>query len=77
MSKPEVDLDLASCGVRVTRQFERSRLEEELYEAVYESLLVESPLAPLAGRRERSVDTAVDRAREPLILKACVETVPA
>jgi hypothetical protein len=40
MSDPELERGLALRGVRVSRRFERSYLEEELYEAVYEELLL-------------------------------------
>jgi hypothetical protein len=34
--------ELALGGVRIRRQFERSRLEEDLFEAVYDALLMGS-----------------------------------
>ena len=39
MSEQEVVLG----GLRVRRQFERSRLEQDLFEAVYDALLLELP----------------------------------
>ena len=48
--------EVAGGGMRVRRRFERSRLEQDLFEAVYEVLLVEP--ASDSGAVERSVPTA-------------------
>jgi hypothetical protein len=82
MSEPELEGELASRGVRVTRRFERSRLEEELYEAAYEALLTElsAPIASDAGWSRlgaESIDEAVEESPKACRPTMLVEAVPA
>jgi hypothetical protein len=70
MGETEFEL-VAPRGVSVTRRFERSRLEGELYQAVYEVLLVQSRPASVAAQprrarlRARLVNAGEHEAREP------------